>query len=196
MSAASWVRSASACSSRRSAGTRSPWATATTSPGTTCSAWSLDPLAIPAHACRLLHELGQRGDRAAGAKLLGEADQRVEHHDGQDHQPVLQLAEGDGHRGGDQQRAHQRAAQLAEQERRRRRPGYPRQAVGPVALQPRACLLGAEAVLLHLQARQHRLGRIRMPGDGRLGPLPGGHRPDAIRRGLRAPVEAELVSEP
>ena len=43
----------------------------------------LDPGAVAAHARGLGDQLGQRGDRAPGAVLLGEPDQRVEDHDGE-----------------------------------------------------------------------------------------------------------------
>ena len=137
MSAASCARSAAASSSRRSAATRSPCATSTRSPGTTCSA------GISTHAPSRRTRAGSATSSASaaiarpGAVLLREPDQRVEDHDGQHDEPVLDLAERERQAAGREQRPHQRRAHLIEQQARGRRAGRLGQPVGPEARQAR-----------------------------------------------------------
>ena len=114
----------------------------------------LDPRAVAAHARGLGDELGQRGDRAPGAVLLREPDQRVEDHDREHDEPVLDLAERERQAAGGEQRPHQRRAHLIEQEPRGRRAGRFRQPVGPEARQALLRLRGAQAVRARRRARR------------------------------------------
>jgi hypothetical protein len=84
-------------------------------PGNDLLGFDLDPLAVAAHASGLLHQRGEGRDSAPGTVLLAEADERVEHHDRQHDQTVLEVAQRDGDRGGQQQWVYQRIAQLPEQ---------------------------------------------------------------------------------
>ena len=147
VSAASSARSAAASSSRRSAATRSPCADVEDVAGDDLLGGDLDPRAVAAHARRLGDELGQRRDRAAGAVLLREADQRVEHDDREHDEPVLDLAERE------RERARQRPARRSAASAPGRAAGARRSArlasgrrLRPVAGEPPARLLGASVL--------------------------------------------------
>jgi len=84
VSAASSACRLRACSRRRSAGTRSPLASLTTSPGTSGRHWDLLPPAIAQHG-DVLGTHCASASIARPASIPGRSDQRVEQHDGENH---------------------------------------------------------------------------------------------------------------
>ncbi len=144
VSTASSHSSPSACSRRRSAGTTSPTASRTTSPGHELGDVDRRGLAV-AHRQRGVAQLGvQRLDRQLGAVLVEEPQPDAEADDQQDDQRAGALT--DGKRG--QRRGHeqdqQRIAQLTRQHRERPR-AMAAQRVGPNLGQPRRRLVARKA---------------------------------------------------
>ena len=92
----------------------------------------LDPGVVAPDERGLGHQVREGGDRPPGAVLLEEADDRVEDHDGQHDRGVLQLPERGRGRRRQQERVHQRAADLGQEQPDGRRPRRLRQPVRPV----------------------------------------------------------------
>ena len=70
---------------------------------------------IPAHLRERLGEGAECGHCAVGAKLLGEAERRIEDHDRHDRERVFRFADDTGDDCGDQQHDHHRVGKLGEQ---------------------------------------------------------------------------------
>ena len=123
----------------------------------------------------------QRGQAALGAVLLVEADERIDHDHGQDHQRVLGAADQRGQDRRAEQDQDQDALELREQHTPGRACRCLRQAVGAHTRQAFKRLLGAEPGFgADLQQRRHRLGvqcvRCHGPwlGHGRTSPAAAG----------------------
>lgn len=91
----------------------------------------LDPGAVTAHTRGLGDQFGQRGDRPARAELLREADERVQDHDRQHDQAVVELAERERQSTRGQQRPDQRRAELVDEQPRGDGPPAWGSALGP-----------------------------------------------------------------
>jgi len=102
--------------------------------------------AVAQHPCQRGRQSAQRLDRALGSDLLDVADDRVDHDHGGDHGGVDLFAERDGDHRRHEQDVDERAAELADEDDQLRRRRMLLQSVRPVARQPGAGLVAAEAI--------------------------------------------------
>jgi hypothetical protein len=129
--AASSIRRLLLSSSRRSAGTLSPDASRTTSPGTSS---------------------------AAASAFLDEADDRVEHDHAEHDRPVEGLAEHDRQRGRSEEDPYQRVVDLPPQQRPDRVALAPGQQVRAVAFEPGLGFVRGQALPGGAERGEHRVG--------------------------------------
>ena len=139
----------------------------------------LRPPPVAAHPRRLGHELGQCLDRLAGPVLLGEPDERVEHHDREHDRPVRDVTQRERDRRRGEERVDQRARALAQQNLPRRRAALSGEGVRAVLGQPPLRLDDGQPVGTALQPGEDLVGRCGVPcHTGRHG-----HRPAVARSG-------------
>jgi hypothetical protein len=116
VSAASATCSCTASSRRASAATASPAASSSRSPGTSSRASAAPARGRRAARAPQPSQLAQRRHRALGAAFLETADQRVDHHHGQDHRRVAQVTQRHRQHRGDEEDGDQRALELVQQD--------------------------------------------------------------------------------
>ena len=109
VSAASSISSVAVTNRRPSAGTRLPASISTMSPGTNCSAFDLDRLAVAAHAGDVLHHLLERGQAGLGLGFAAQAQHRVEDRQDDQHDRRAHIARDDqvDHGGAQQDDLHE-----------------------------------------------------------------------------------------